>query len=120
MFDTIIQYILISIFGWLAINYVIGKYFYKADEDEEEQPILDDNWTFPINLEYNDQMWYAWDSEGTFISQSASKDQLLTDILNRFDIAPKRLVIKNEKRIDGPKSTAPVQSKRKRNSKEQL
>lgn len=65
----------------------------------EEETTIQEDWTFPINLEYNSSEWYAWDRDGTFIGQAKSKDILVTEILNRFDMAPKRLVIKSEKQI---------------------
>lgn len=69
-------------------------------EEQEEQEQLPSDWIFPLNLEYNDEAWYAWDIDGNFILQSASKDTLLTEILNKYEIPPKRLAIQSEKRID--------------------
>lgn len=68
-------------------------------DDQQETINLPEDWIFPLVLEYNDVAWYAWDVDGTFITQAPSKDQLLTDILNKYEIPPKRLSIKSEKKL---------------------
>lgn len=93
---------LLSIFTILYLlyrNYVLTRAVEELSDYEEIQDEVDD-WVFPINLEYNSNIWYAWDKDNIFILQAKSKDELITEILNKYNIPPKRLVIKSEKQID--------------------
>lgn len=81
-------------------NYVLTKIIEEFSEYEEIKDTIDEDWYFPIIIEYNSNIWYAWDRDNTFILQASSKDELITDILNRYNIPPKRLVIKSEKQIE--------------------
>jgi hypothetical protein len=86
---------------WVLINFLVRIYFSIKDQQEDEEELLvDENWIFPIHLEYTNDMWYAWDIDNTFIRQASSKEQLITDILNQYDISPRRIEIKSEKLLN--------------------
>lgn len=108
--ELIFEYLLVGVLAFAAYQFItlmvkvvrIHDALMEVETlpDEQQETVnLPEDWIFPLVLEYNDEAWYAWDVEGAFITQAPSKDQLLTDILNKYEIPPKRLSIKSEKRL---------------------
>ena len=106
----IFEYLIVAIIGWFCISFTLGYIHSKYREDDEDETSfsLPDDWTFPIKIEFNEKQWYAWDKDDTFILQADTKTTLIEDILNRFDISPKRLVIISEKSLNENTSKASV------------
>jgi len=85
---------------YFAVISIVNRYRAQNYEEQEEQYTIPEDWILPLYLEYNKDTWYAWDKDGTFILQAEGKDKLLTDILNKYDIPPKRISIESEKQIE--------------------
>jgi len=103
---SILEFIVTGIVGWFIINFILGVYVYYKEKSGETvtekntSPKLADDWYFPIKVAYSTETWYAWDKEDIFIHQASNRNELLNDILNKFDMSPKRLKIISEGELE--------------------
>jgi len=105
----VIEYLIVAVLGWFCISFTLGYLSNRINgEEQEPEENYDGEWILPIKLGHNGSTWYAWDTADAFILQADSREKLIQDILNEFEIPPKRLEIISESHVNELKSTTSV------------
>ena len=100
--DNFIISFLSGCLGGVLVIWGFFKFFVDTVETEstEDEQSIPEDWVLPLKLQYTKSVWYAWDIEDNFVLQASSKSELITDILNKYEIPPKRLSIESENELN--------------------
>lgn len=102
MFEILIFFLACIGILWLLEKifeaYIVSKYLSETVDNSNELPDNDD-WVMPLKLAHMEGVWYAWDKDDVFVMQALTKDELIINILNKYDISPKRIKIEYEEKV---------------------